>query len=173
VKSQDVLALHGRLLEMNLSQVRPEYSRLIRELRAEGVDLSDRRAIKGLKLVAGAALLRAADVAAIQDMWPLLHLWGRPEEADVIKSVVQPRLTEAGVTMLDATRPVEDILGDLETVQSQEPMIATEAAWGAHLMALGKLRRELINDHPREHEARKRVEEAIQEGLKQLEGGYA
>jgi MoxR-like ATPase len=172
VRSEDVLALHSRLLEVDISKVRVEHGKLIRELRAEGIDLSDRRAIKGLKLIAGAALLREADVASVQDMWPLLYMWSRPEEADVIKSVLQPRLADASGGTLDVTRLIPDILADLNTIQTQEPLITSEAAMGAHLMALNKLRRELINDHPRDTEARKKVEEVIQRALKKMEGPH-
>ena len=52
VKLTDVLELHGRLTEVNLSAVQPIYPELLRELRAEGIELSDRRIVKGLKLVA-------------------------------------------------------------------------------------------------------------------------
>lgn len=169
LKIDELLALHGRLLEVDLSKIRPEYGRLIRELRAEGVQLSDRRAVKGLKLIAGAALLRKAETADIPDLWPLMHIWDRPEEADVIKGIIHPRLAEAGVSAVDVTRPVADILMDLETLQTQAHLVASESAMGAHLMAINKLRRELINDHPKDMDSRKVVERAIQEGLKQFE----
>lgn len=169
VKVDDVLSLHVRLMEVDLSGIRPEYSKLIRELKAEGVELSDRRIVKGLKLVAGAALLREAEVAAVQDLWPLVHIWTRPEEADVIKGVVHPRLAEAGDLSLDRTRSKGDIIMDLETLESQEPRIISESALGAHLMALNKLRRELISDHPSDLDSRKRVDEVIQRNIKRLE----
>jgi MoxR-like ATPase len=170
VKIEDVLDLHARLLEVDLSRIRPEYGQLVRELKAEGVDLSDRRIVKGLKLIAGAALLREADTAAIQDLWPLVHMWGRPEEADVMRSVVVPRLAEAGDTSLDLARPVADVLMDLEVLVNQESLAMTESAIGAFLMALNKLRRELINNHSGDKDSRLKVETVIKRGLYRLEG---
>lgn len=169
LKIEELLSLHGRLMEVDLSGIRAEYGRLIREFRAEGVQLSDRRAVKGVKLIAGAALLREAEAADIQDIWPLLHIWDRPEEADVIKGIIHPRLAEAGVSSVEVSRPVADILLDLETLQAQAPLVTSESAMGAHLMAFNKLRRELITDHPKDLESRKTVELAIQEGLKRFE----
>lgn len=169
VKNEDVQALHARLLEVDMSEIRPEYGNIIRELKAEGVELTDRRIVKGFKLVAGAALLRKADKGAIQDLWPLNHIWTRPEEAKVIKSVINPRLTQAGVESINTARPAGDIVLDLETLKLQEGTVMSDAALGAHLMALNKLRRELINDHPHDNDTRKLVEEVIQRGLKKME----
>ncbi len=172
VKSEDVLALHGRLLEVDLSGIQPQYVQLIQELRAEGVELSDRRVVKGLKLVAGAALLREEEAVQIPDLWPLMHLWDRPEEAEVMRTVVQAHLAEAGEEIWNPKRPVSDILLDLEALEAQSPIVHTEAALGAHLMALNKLRHEVISAHPKEQDARKKIEEAIQHGLEQMEGAY-
>ena len=170
VKIEDVLDLHARLLEVDHSGIRKEYGQLIRELKAEGVDLSDRRIVKGLKLVAGAAILRESNTAAIQDLWPLLHMWGKPEEAEVMRSVITPRLAEAGDSTLDLARPVVDIMMDLDVLVNQESLVITESAIGAFLMALNKLRRELINNHPSDKESQQKVEEVIKRGLHRLEG---
>ncbi|AOY78735.1 AAA family ATPase [Moorena producens JHB] len=171
VKLDDILDLHRKLLEVNLSKIKPEYGRLIQELRAEGIDFSDRRVVKGLKLIAGAALLRGVRSADILDLWPLFHLWDRPEEADILKTVLQPRLEEAGFEAIDRSRPVSEIILDLETIAGQEPLLSSESAIGAHLMALNKLRQELIANHPQDLDARKRIEVVIQQGLKRLENG--
>lgn len=169
VKLDEILDLHGRLQEVNLSKIRPEYARLVRELRAEGLDLSDRRVVKGLKLIAGATLLRGAESAEAVDLFPLLHLWDRPEEADILKTVLQPRLEEAGLDSVEMSRPVAEIIMDLDTIASQEPLLSSESAVGAHLMALNKLRQELIANHPQDIDARKKVEAVIQQGLQLLE----
>jgi MoxR-like ATPase len=172
VNVQDVVALHGRLLEVDLSGIRPVYGQLIRELKAEGVELSDRRVVKGLKIAAGAALLRGAETAAVQDLWPIAHTWTRPEEAKVIRNVLYPKLAEAGDTTLAMTRPAADILMDLETLEQRESTLLTESALGAYLMELNKLRRELINDHPTDMDSRQKVEIVIRRGMEQLEGKH-
>jgi MoxR-like ATPase len=169
IEIKDILELHQRLLEVDISVVNSEYSRLMRELRAEGVNFSDRRMVKGLKLIAGAALLREADVASMADFWPLLYLWDRPEEATVVKSVVEPRLQEAGSELLETKRSAEDIVLDLLTLESQMPYVLSDAALGSHLMALNKLRREVIVDHAQNREVLQKIELAIQQGLGQME----
>ncbi len=76
VKLEDVLHLHGRLTEVNLSQIQPEYGKLVREMRAEGIDFSDRRIVKGLKLIAGATLLRGAESADFAGFMRLYFISG-------------------------------------------------------------------------------------------------
>ena len=169
IEIKDILELHQRLLEVKVSQVQPEYSRLMRELRAEGVNFSDRRMVKGLKLIAGAALLRESDEANLADFWPLLYMWDRPEEAAVVKSVVEPRLLEAGSELLETTRSTTDMLLDLQTLEAQLPFVLSDAALGAHLMALNKLRREAISDRSQPLELRQKIETAIQQGLSKME----
>jgi MoxR-like ATPase len=161
--------LHGRIREVKVSGISHEYAQLVRELRAEGVELSDRRTLKGLKLVAGAALLRNSDAAEVPDFWPIMHLWTRPEEADTMKQVVQAKLAGAGVSRLDASRPVLEIREDLATIRAQPVASASHSALGARLMALNKLRRELITDHPNETEARNEIEVEIRASMERMD----
>jgi MoxR-like ATPase len=170
IRADELVALHGRLAEVDLTQVRPVYQAVMSELKAEGVELSDRRVTKGLKLVATAALLRKESVAGPEDLWPLLHIWSRVEEIDSVRRLVQPRVTEAGGPAFNISRPVDEILEDLAVLEAQEASLRTEAQLGAHLMALNKLRREVLRDHRQNTEALKRVEGAVQRSLGRLEG---
>jgi MoxR-like ATPase len=172
VQIADLIKLHGRLSEVDLGDVRDEYAQVIRELRAEGIQISDRRAVKGLKLVAGSALLREATAAGVEDLAALEHVWTRPEEARMIAEVVRPRVAAAGGATEKAGRSVEDILLDLETLVMHQPILRSDATAGAQLMALGRLRRELIRDHPRAIEARKQIELAIGQVMVQLEPSH-
>jgi MoxR-like ATPase len=169
LKVEDLITLHGRLLEVRTEAVRPLYANLVREIRAEGIDLSDRRAVKGLKLVAGAALMREAEVAEAQDFWPLNHVWSRPEEADVLAAVVQPRVDEAGGPSLDTARGADEILLDLDILVEQAPTVRTEVALGAHLMSLNTLRREALSNHRENAALRQKVEEAIKNAMTRME----
>jgi hypothetical protein len=103
----------------------------------------------------------------------LNHTWSRPEEAAVLQNVVQPRVAEAGGPSLATARPVEEIVLDLEALAAEEPRLRSEVALGAHLMSLGRLRREVLKDHRDSTELRQRVEEAIRRGLSRLEGAAA
>jgi MoxR-like ATPase len=150
--------------------VEASYAELVRELLAEGLELSDRRIVKGLKLVAGAALLRRAEEAGPEDLWPLNYFWLGVEEAEVARRVIQPRVDAGGGPRLDSTRSVDEILADLSVIRAQEPRLHSEVALGAHLKAINRLRRELIRDHPGDVDARRTVEEAVQFVMKRLGG---
>jgi MoxR-like ATPase len=169
IKIEDLQDLHSRLVEVDLRRIQPVYADVVRELRAEGIDLSDRRVVKGLKLIAAAALLREATVADAQDLWPLNHFWSRPEEAEAARTVVQPRVAEAGGPALELTRSAADILEDLAVLEAQAPAVRSEVALGAHLMALNRLRREILKDHRDDLELRQRIEAVIQQNLNRLE----
>jgi MoxR-like ATPase len=172
VQIADLIKLHGRLREVDLGAIRDEYAQVIRELRAESIQISDRRAVKGLKLVAGSALLREATAAGVEDFAMLEHVWTRPDEARMIAEVVRPRITAAGGPSDQAGRSVEDILIDLETLTTHQPILRSDATAGAQLMALGRLRSELIRYHPRAIEARKQIELAIDQAMVQLEPSH-
>ncbi len=169
IKAEHVRNLHGRLCEVKIADLRPEYSRLVCSIRAEGVEFSDRRAIKGLKLVAGAALLRGSDTAEIQDFWPLRHIWVHPEDAAGIRNVVDPRLADAGVSLARTAREITEITTDLDILQSQETHLASEAAIGAHLVSLNRLRREVIVDLAGNRDLLQPVEQAIHRVMEKLE----
>lgn len=169
VKIDALKALNGCLAEVDSRPVQPLYAHMVRELRAEGIALSDRRVIKGLKLIAAATLLREATVAEPRDLWPLNHCWSRPEEAQAIQAVVQPRVAEDGGPALDPARAVADIVADIGVLEAQSPAMRSEIALGAHLMALNRLRREILRDHPSAGELRQHIETVIQQNLKRLE----
>jgi MoxR-like ATPase len=169
VHGSDLVTLNGCLAEVDSRPIQPLYAQVVRELRAEGIELSDRRVVKGLKLIAAATLLREATAAEERDLWPLNHCWSRPEEAQAIQAVVQPRVAEGGGPALDPVRPVVDIAADIGVLEAQSPAMRSEIALGAHLMALNRLRREIMRDHPGDSELRQRVETVIRQNLQRLE----
>lgn len=168
IKLEDLEDLHSRLLDVKLSNIREPYASLIRELRLEGIEVSDRRVVKGLKLIAGAALLRRDNVAQPQDFWPIFHLWNRPEEAEVIRNVLQPKLADAGVEMLDSKRPVEEVKRELEVLQHQIALLSSQSGIVRHLEELNKLRREVTNDHSDDKELLEEINSIIYELLQNL-----
>jgi MoxR-like ATPase len=172
VQIGDLVKLNGELREVDLSVVRSEYTQVIRELRAEAIHISDRRAVKGLKLIAGSALLREATIAGVEDLQVLGHIWSRPEEAKRIGEIIHPRIAAAGGRSNGTVRSVEDLMLDLETLVTHQPILRTDATAGAHLMVLGRLRRELIQNHPRDADARNKVEQAIAQVMTQLEPSH-
>ena len=142
----DALArLHLCLPRIGIDPVRAIYMDVVRRLRAEGVTFSERRLVKGLKLIRAAALLGERTEATAADLWPLNHIWNRPDEIATLGRIVQPLVDEAGGPALAQLRPQEAIADDFQLLRSRRP--DSESAWVAHLGALADLRRELALHH--------------------------
>ncbi|ACY12834.1 AAA family ATPase [Haliangium ochraceum] len=171
--SEDALrSLHGRLHEVAVDQIRSVYAQVLRELRAEGVEFSDRRMVKGLKLIAGAALMDNRTSAGIADLWPLSYMWTTDDEAELVRPIVAQHLGDDDGARLagSGTRSGEELRGELALLASREDALRGHSALGAHLMALGRLRREAILDHPDDDELRAAVEGAVSRVMALLEG---
>ena len=144
---------------------------LLREMRA-GLELSDRRAVKGLKAVAGAALLAGREEATLAESVPLIHVWFRVADAPILRGLVEPRVVEAGGAPADARARGRARGGHLELLEAQARQLRGETAVGAHLMALNRLRREAMVQHPRTHELRARIDAAVHRIMAQLEAAH-
>jgi MoxR-like ATPase len=165
--------LHERLAEVAVDAVRPLYGQILRELRAEGVALSDRRMVKGLKLIAGAALMDNRTAAQVSDLWPLRHVWATPEDAAVLRRVVDQHLADAGAPLPSRRRPVAELRADLALLEGRAPGLRSPGALGAHLMSLGRLRREALIDHSDEVPLQREIESAIGRAMAALENPHA
>ena len=142
---------YDALEQIDLTPVFDDYRELIRQIRAEGISLSDRRAIKLLKLIAAAALLRGERAASAADLWVLLHVWNRPEQISALQALVGPVVERAGGQAIRAERTLESLTQDLEQLKaravSQEPGRAyTSTYYGALLHDIERARQELL-DH--------------------------
>jgi len=137
------------------------YQNLLRHLRIGGLILSDRRMVKGLKLIRAAALLDSRDHADARDLWPLIHLWNNPEEAEILREVIQPLVEEAGGPSLETYRSEENLREDLVLLASRTPDLHGAGLFTAHLSALGQLRRELVLHYPGATELLIRLDEEV------------
>ncbi|CAK0759162.1 MoxR-like ATPase [Gammaproteobacteria bacterium] len=153
--------LYHALPEVAVDTISPLYQDLLRHLRAEGIVFSDRRMVKGLKLVRAAALLGGRDQAGACDLWPLVHIWNEPEEEAILREVIQPLVEEAGGPTLEVHRSLEDLREDLELLASRIPDLRGDGIFTAHLAALSQLRRELTLHYPGAIELLARVEAEV------------
>lgn len=68
------------------------YKSLVFQIRAEGVSISDRRAVKMLKLFAASAMLDGRESADTRDFFLLRHAWNSEEQIEILDGVIGPVL---------------------------------------------------------------------------------
>ncbi|MGE0785027.1 MAG: AAA family ATPase [Sandaracinaceae bacterium] len=68
------------------------YKGLVFQIRAEGVSMSDRRAIKLLKLFAASAMLDGRPAPDNSDFFILRHIWNSLDQSEILDGVVGPVL---------------------------------------------------------------------------------
>src|SRR5260221_14457115 len=77
-----------RIHDVDLSPVSERYADLVFRARDLGIALSDRRSVKGQKLIAASALLCGRDRANGSDFWVLRYVWGRAEQIAPLTAMV-------------------------------------------------------------------------------------
>ncbi|MEI7772018.1 MAG: AAA family ATPase [Chloroflexales bacterium] len=142
---------YDALERIDLNPIFDDYRELVRQIHAEGISLSDRRAVKLLKLIAAAALLRGERAASAADLWVLLHIWNRPEQISTLQAIVGPVVERAGGHVISAERSLEALSADLAQLQSRATTQDAGRAYtctyyGALLHDIEHARQELL-DH--------------------------
>lgn len=132
--AQDLRGLHVFLAE-RMRQV-PEsflsqYKGLVFQIRAEGVSISDRRAVKMLKLFVASAFLDNRAAPDPSDFFLLKHTWNNLDQAEILDGIIGPVL---------------------ETWYREHPEArrvgATEVGIGALLEEINRIRDLLTGDRP-------------------------
>ena len=103
---------------VDLSPVREAFIDLVLKLRQAGIVISDRRAVRLQRTVAGSALLAGRTEARVSDLWVLLHIWDREEQVEIIASLVRETLSRAGAASGDHPRAHADDSPDPETLNA-------------------------------------------------------
>ncbi len=142
---------YDALEQVNVAPIFDDYRELIRQIRSEGISVSDRRVIKLLKLIAAAALLRGELQASPADLWVLLHIWNKPEQISTLQAIVGPVVERAGGQPLRAERSLDDLGADLTHLQQrvaaqENNRVYTITYYSALLHDLERTRQELL-DH--------------------------
>lgn len=143
--AEDLRALQSAVGRVRMDAVRPEFEAVVREARAEGIALSDRRAVKFLKAVAGAALLDGRDEARIRDLWPFRHACDTRDEVPRLHAILAPRLAADGGPALEAQEPLDRLEGRATLLERQLGGARHEPSVLAVLRGLGDLRRRLLS----------------------------
>ena len=124
VTATDLRALSRSIYKVDLSGVMERYAEVVFKVRDLGVALSDRRAVKVLKLVAASALLCDRLRANPTDLWVFRYVWDREEQITpltaLIAGVLEPHAGESGSHPLAATPERADgeaIARDMDTAE--------------------------------------------------------
>src|SRR4029077_8289960 len=89
VGADDLRALAGSVFDVNLDPIRELYTEVVFKVRDLGIALSDRRAVKVLKLLAASAVLCGRSAAEASDLWVLRYVWDRAEQIAPLRALVQ------------------------------------------------------------------------------------
>jgi MoxR-like ATPase len=85
-------ALSDRVGAVELAAARPALAQAVRQLRAAGVTLSDRRVVRAQRLVAAAAVLDGRLEATAADLWPLVYAVPTAAEQEQARDTLGPLL---------------------------------------------------------------------------------
>ncbi len=150
LSAAELHALHGGFSErMRFSEeLLAGYKGLVFQIRSEGVSLSDRRAIKMLKLFAASALLDGRPTADPSDFFVLRHTWNNLDQAEILEGIVGPVLEawyrdhpEArrfGAADVGIDALVQEVNRIRELLTSDRPM--SDIQLFSHLKALNEIK---------------------------------
>lgn len=120
VSFEDLGRLRTLLGRVELGAVRAPYLELVGRLRAAGIVVSDRRAVRLQRMIAASALLCGRLEARRSDLWVLRFIWDREEQREVIAELVRHTLEqEAADTRLDHPRAHADGEPDAEAMAGE------------------------------------------------------
>jgi MoxR-like ATPase len=100
----DIRALHELHAQVDFGEVRPKLVDLISRLRAAGITISDRRAVKLQRVVSASALLCGRLTVRVSDLWVLKHIWDTEEQQEPLRGIVQNFLDAAPAATDDHPR---------------------------------------------------------------------
>jgi MoxR-like ATPase len=94
ISLSEVRRVHERMGELLRfpEEFLARYKGLLFQIRSEGVSVSDRRAVKLLKLFAASALLDGRPVVNDADFFVLKHVWNSVDQAPLLRDIVGPVL---------------------------------------------------------------------------------
>ena len=146
------------------------YKGLVFQIRSEGVSLSDRRAIKMLKLFAASAYLDGRASVDPSDFFVLRHIWNNLDQAEILDGIVGPVLEawyrdhpEArrfGAADVGMDALIEEISRIRDLLTSDRPM--SDIQLFSHLKSLNEIKAALqaIGTQPAQ-EAMSRVDQLL------------
>lgn len=138
--ADDLRDLARRAKDVDLSAVMVTYADAVAKVRALGVALSDRRAVKVLKLVAASSVMCGRDSANPSDLWVLRYVWDRAEQIGPLGALVTGILERTPPADSPHPRAARPESVDAESLASELEAAEREAASGLKLVELARLR---------------------------------
>lgn len=100
LSAEDLAMLTEAVSYVALVDIVEPYAHIVRKLRVGGLALSDRRLIKGQKLIAAAALLAGRNQATVADLWPVIYMVQDPALQAEVKDLLAAELAKGENTLL-------------------------------------------------------------------------
>jgi MoxR-like ATPase len=146
VSAADLRDLSKRVYDVDLRPVLELYAEVVFKVRDLGVALSDRRAVKVLKLVAASALLCGRTIASASDLWVLRYVWDRAEQIGPLQGLVQGILEQYPNQQAAHPLAAQGNHVDGEDLARQLDALEKELNGDNHgLVALARLRERVTN----------------------------
>ncbi len=141
--SKSLRLLHQSLNEVDFSAVARPYREIMRRIRSEGILVSDRRALKMLKLIAAAAIRRGCFKVEFQDFRVLQHTWNTRAQAAVLRDLLKPYLENNQVAAAIMERSLELLDQELSSLVKRAGELKGDIDLADFLHQCERLRREL------------------------------
>jgi MoxR-like ATPase len=123
VSAEDLRDLGRRIYRVDLARVADLYPEAVFKVRDLGIAISDRRAVKVMKLLAASALLCGREAVVPSDLWVLRYVWDREEQIGPLSVLVNGMLeqhasdgTAHPLAALSGRVDGEDIARQLEAI---------------------------------------------------------
>jgi MoxR-like ATPase len=137
--ADDLRALARLTKDVNLDGVVERYADAVTKVRDLGIALSDRRAVKVLKLVAASAVMCGRSEANLSDLWVLRYVWDRVEQIGPLEALVIG-LIEHADTVAAHPRAARPETVDPEALAQELEAAEREASTGLRLVELARVR---------------------------------
>ena len=144
ITTDQLRTLHQALERVDITPVAQEYREVVRRIRAEGIQLSDRRVVKLLKLIAASALRHKRDAANPGDFWVLHHVWNDAEQIPHLQTIIDPYVQAFQGDTWSAERSLADIQSDITLLEAQHDRLKTDTDYVDFLQQMESLRHELM-----------------------------
>jgi MoxR-like ATPase len=138
--ADDLRAMARLARDVDLTAVLGTYADVVGKARDLGVALTDRRAVKVLKLVAASAVMCGRTAANPSDLWVLRYVWDRTEQIGPLGALVGGAIERAGPAVAPHARAARPDQVDPEELAGELSAAERELADRPKLVELARLR---------------------------------